>query len=795
MDMDHFLYQSDTTLDTADRADYKYHYNEAEKLEKEGTLESLESAVVHIEMAINNLNNNKKKLPEKSMNSWLKKFTEHKLMIKTNFHEKRIFKLLEEVKGEESGENYKKAVNLYKKLRDSMYFLYKLGNKGINIDDINKIKAKISKLTKRILNENLSISLNKKPIESKQESYSDEFKEINAEFDEINFDTNDQIPLQNHDTEGEMNPIVEVESKVMDQDELAQSEMILLEDNEVEEDSIDSLDKPNKINFLDQIMVISDTPEIEEYSMESEILDKKSVKMLLAQLRKTLIANNYQIFPNDNIDFQELYNKIDFLAIKIQHINEFLDICHILPLKLAKLYGLLLVSEKKIDYNSNKTNLSPIERKNLVKSIKEDLNDVVQMISNDLKDEGPIVKNFISYINHDISLEKTRISSKGYFYCRGRMQYNFIIQSIIISQNKIGFLERNIPYAYQQSSDLYVIAINDLNDLLSYLEQKRSSIEKVCIKKQPLNLFIDNKIKLSNALRLISIVLGVFGVTYLISLFVNDKIFVSVHEVFQIPFILSLILLLSFFIYTYKKNQDEIIQKYNRPFGFDHPDFDMVNLSIALNQINPHEREQFLYEIYNKRPIPNELLPKIPNPHIFSEFVELFESNIVNIALNNENLTKLKQSFKYFEQKHSFYKAYCILRSILVLKLRDFIGHRLNKSADDIHNIPSLLDIICAECNIPFNNESIKAIKRIEKIREVKGQINQYFFTQIVNIVYEIIEIIQMNTKLTEDYKEFNNFHEENVQKFEENTIFEESIGYTGGDPPENVFKDFLKDD
>lgn len=790
--MDNYLYQSDTTLDTVDRADYKYHYNEAEKLEKEGTLESLESAIVHIEMAINNLNENKKISPEKSLDSQLKKFAEHQLMIKTNYHEKRINKLLEEAKNEENTKNYKKSVNLYKKLRDSMNFLCKLGNSEY---PINEIKGKISKLTKKILNENLSISLNKKSSKTEQKPHSVEFKEINAEFEEISFDTNDQIPLQNHDTEGEMNSITEVESKVMDQDELALSEMILLKDNEVEEDSIDSLDKTNKINFLDQIKVISDTPEIEENSMEKEILDKKSVKILLAQLRRTLIANNYQIFPNDNIDFQELYNKIDFLAIKTQHINEFLDICHILPLKLAKRYGLLLVSEKKIDYNSNNTNLSPIERKNLVKSIKEDLKDVVQILSNDLEDEGPIAKNFISYINDDISLEKTRISRKGYFYCRGRMQYNFIIQPIILSQNKIGFLERNILFAFQKSSNLYVVNINDLNDLLSYLEQKRSSIEKVCIKKQPLNLFIDNKIKLSNALRLISIVLGVFGVSHLISLFVNDKIFVSVFELFQIPFIIGIILLLGFFIYMYKKNQDEIIQKYNKPFGCDHPDFDLSILSIALNQINPHEREQFLYEIYNKRPIPNELLPKIPNPNIFSEFVELFESNIVNIALNNENLTKLKQSFKYFKQKHSFYKAYCILRSILVLKLRDFIGHRLNKSAYDIHNIPSLLDIICAECNIPFNNESIKAIKRIEKIREVKGQINQYFFTQIVNIVYEIIEIIQMNTKLTEDYKEFNNFHEENVQKFEENTVFEKSIGYTGGDPPENIFKDFLKDD
>ncbi len=180
--MDNYLYQSDRTLETVDRADYKYHYNETEKLEKEGTLESLESAIVHIEMAINNLNENKAILPEKSLDSELKKFAEHQLLIKTNYHEKRIKKLLEEAENEEKRKDFKKLVNLYKKIRDSMNFLYKLGNKGIEFNEINELKEKISKLTKKILNENLSISLNKKSSKTEQKPHSVEFKEINAEF-------------------------------------------------------------------------------------------------------------------------------------------------------------------------------------------------------------------------------------------------------------------------------------------------------------------------------------------------------------------------------------------------------------------------------------------------------------------------------------------------------------------------------------------------------------------------------------------------------------------------------------
>jgi len=781
--MDNFLYQTDNTSDIPNKADYKYFYSEAEKLEKEGTLESLISAMTHIEMAINNLKDNKNEPTDKSFDIWLEKFTNHQLMIKTSYHKKRINFLLEKVKNEEERKEYKKMVNLYKKIRDSMNFLYNLGSNDIKIENINEIKVEISKLTKMILNEDLSNFQNKKLSEIDQVANSDKINDIDAEFEEIILRENGNAYTQNNQTEEELNQLEDV-----------QSDMIQLDENVIE-NALDTPDKSNRENFLDEIVVISDNSEIEQDDeLKNEIMDKKSVQMLLAQMRKTLINNNYQILPTADKDFRDIYGKIDFLAIKIFHIHEFLDICQIIPLKLAKLIGLLLISETKIDYNSYNANLPQNERKGLISTLKIDIKEVIQALSNDLEKEGLITKNFISYINDDIYLEKKNLTGKGFFYRNHQVQYKFKIQPIIVSYSKVGYLERNIPYAFQQSSDLYVVKINDLNDLLRYIEKKNRSIEKICIKTQPINLFISNKMKLSNALRLIGILVGVFGCFFIISLLFYDKILVSVFQTLQIPFIIGVIILLGFFLYKYHDKQNEIIQKYNKPFGFDHPDFNSQDLSVALNQINPLEREQFLYEIFNKRPIPKNLTQKIQSVQTYTEFIELFETHLVNIAISNENLNNLKQTFGYYEQKQSYYKAYCILRAIFMLKLRDFIQSHLKKSAENVHDIFILLEIISAECQILFGTNSIRALKQIEKLREGKGQITQNSFNHAINIINEFIKKIQENVELPSHQDKFKDIYKKVNEDSEEDAEFEKTPTYTGGETPEGRLNEFLRD-
>ena len=781
--MDNFLYQTDNTSDIPNKADYKYFYSEAEKLEKEGTLESLMSAMTHIEMAINNLKDNKNKPTDKSFDIWLEKFTNHQLMIKTSYHKKRINFLLEKVKNEEERKDYRKMVNLYKKIRDSMNFLYNLGSNDIKIENISEIKVKISKLTKMILNEDLSNFQNKKLSEIDQVANSDKYNDIDAEFEEIIFSENGNAYTENNQTEEELNQLEDV-----------QSDMIQLDDNVIE-NALDTPDKPNKENLLDEIVVISDTSEIEQDDeLKNEIMDKKSVQMLLVQMRKTLINNNYQILPTADKDFRDIYGKIDFLAIKIFHIHEFLDICQIIPLKLAKLVGLLLISETKIDYNSYNANIPQNERKGLISTLKIDIKEVIQTLSNDLEKEGLITKNFISYINDDIYLEKNKLTGKGFFYRNHQVQYKFKIQPIIVSYSKVGYLERNIPYAFQQSSDLYVVNINDLNDLLRYIEKKNRSIEKICIKTQPINLFISNKMKLSNALRLIGILVGVFGCFFIISLLFYNKILVSVFQTLQIPFIIGVIVLLGFFLYKYHEKQNEIIQKYNKPFGFDHPDFNSQDLSVALNQINPLEREQFLYEIFNKRSIPKNLTQKIQSVQTYTEFIELFETHLVNIAISNENLNNLKQNFGYYEQKQSYYKALCIFRAIFMLKLRDFIQSHLKKSAENVHDIFILLEIISAECQILFGKNSIRALKQIEKLREGKGQITQNSFNHAIKIINSFIKKIQENVELPSHQDKFKEIYKNVNEDSEEEAAFEKTTTYTEFETPEDRFNEFLRE-
>ena len=135
------------------------------------------------------------------------------------------------------------------------------------------------------------------------------------------------------------------------------------------------------------------------------------------------------------------------------------------------------------------------------------------------------------------------------------MQYKFKIQPIIVSSNKIGFLEKNIPYAYQHSSASYFVQMQDLSDLLKYIKVKVKSLERICIKRQLIELFIDNKIRLSNGLRLIGISLGIFGFFYLISIIFNNKVLFDALSVLQYALFAGIVIFALMMIHNYRRRK------------------------------------------------------------------------------------------------------------------------------------------------------------------------------------------------------------------------------------------------
>lgn len=767
------------TSESNEKFDYNYFYEQAKNLEKEGTIDSLESCVMHIEAALDNLSKVKPDNQDKKIESWLKKFREYEMKVKTTFYRKKIKYLTDRAEKEEDVYKYDDALKDYREVKEIMNDFYKLGNNKITKDDIKKNQSKINDLETKLSHEEQikQISESKSEVEENET----DFEEINADVEIVNFDEDNDAQVTLHTPPPEEFVIEQYEIP-MEQEETP-IEQYELEPEEAFEDDLDQI-------IDDTIYTFEEKPPAE---LSVEILKENEINLLMSDVRKTLEAANYYVIPSMKAELQEIYKLIDFLAIKILHINEFLDILQVVPVKISKLRGNLIVSDTKIKYSNQNSELSREQQSDLANMLSFKVKKVVESISTDLEMAGPIVQELMAFLDEDIYLEKNKLAKKNYFYRNGRMQYKFVFQPIIVSHNKVGFLEKNIPYAFQQSTRSYFVQLRDLSDLLIYLKAKHNSLEKVCVKKQPIELFLNNKIKLSNGLRLMGAILGAFGLILLISIIFANELLISMLLIVQYPLLAGIGIFLLLILNNYRKNQENIVHRFNLPFGVDHPDFNNKKLILSMDQINPTDREQFLYEIYKKKAIPMDISKKISSSFTFSKYTELFATNIVNLPANPKKFSELKEVFRIFEQNKNFMKAYCVLRAILILKMRYIIINRLNKpeeSVNGIHNITKLLQIIIASKIIAIDEKLEKEIKDAEKIRKNKGVITHEKYDTVKKSVLKLMKNIQEGSDSRTFALEIDESSNRESLKVEENySIFEKSVSKT------DSIREFLEDD
>lgn len=429
-----------------DQFDYDNLLKGAKELEKEGTLESLESCIRNVQTAINILiKEGDKNLSNVSDEPLLKELKEYEIRVYSRYHELKIKTLLERAKEEDKAKNYESAINIYKEVKEIMNDLNDLGLIKIDSDKINFIKRKISELTKNVLERKFSKNIKK--VEN-QNTENKKFQEEN--YAEI-------IDLSDNKDKGKI---------------------INLEPNDLLFDATEL----SNINY-EKLIDSQDMLDLEKLTSERRGIN-------LSKIEKILESKNFKIFTV-NDEFRGVYNLIDFITVKSNLIKKNLEVIHIGVIKFFDLYGTLIIDENEAKYNSNNENLTPIQLESLLGPFTINIKKIIHIISRDLGINGPFTEQLINFIDSDIYLEKFRFSKKGFFYRNQQVQYKFKIHPIIVSYNNVGFAERNIPYAYQSSNNLYVVKIDDLADLLDYIESKSSAIETMCIRTiKTLKLFL-----------------------------------------------------------------------------------------------------------------------------------------------------------------------------------------------------------------------------------------------------------------------------------------------------------------
>lgn len=333
-----------------------------------------------------------------------------------------------------------------------------------------------------------------------------------------------------------------------------------------------------------------------------EIIPSEELQQLETKVRRELEGNGFHIIEKAT-QLQNVISKIDILAVKFvtgfnygkRKDNSFADLLLIIPIKISNLKGSLIVSVDNIEYSTTQGG-SDFYIKRLPMSFIEALSTTDEAIRANLLEEATLFELF----NHKLSLAKTFTKKNLYFYS-GSNQYEILIDSLVISQDKVGFTEKILPFAYHKNSNTHVIQLEQLSDFLEYIEKKYMLIESCIEKKSLLELHCEAESKLQKVLRYISIPFASYALVYIFILFIFQAYsLLSVVNNIAFGLIAFMSILVVGLLIFYSKNILGIKREFSTPYHKRDLHLDETNLRLINENLTSTLMEQFSYECLGK---------------------------------------------------------------------------------------------------------------------------------------------------------------------------------------------------
>ena len=325
------------------------------------------------------------------------------------------------------------------------------------------------------------------------------------------------------------------------------------------------------------------------------VLNHKEMQDFSQETCTFLKKNEFHIIQKSS-ELQKVYHGIDVLAIKVIRIRETQEVICIVPIKLNGVKGPLTVSLDNITHNTKGNNASPaINRK--LDSYATTLSNACTRIRGNLGDEGTLFTYINNNLKLNLTLERTR-SHKNLFFKSGQVQYKLVVAPILVSQHKVGFTEKVLPFAYQKYLDLHVVDLMNFSHVLQYLDLKYFQIETYNKEQSTITLNNEGSVKLMTLVRKSSIIfmgLGLSGIMFLVFALLQGFPVMVVNSLGYGAIVLYMIILGYFYLANYRR-KSLIHRKFEIPYHKRNLILDDASLVLIREDLPPKLMEQFVYE-------------------------------------------------------------------------------------------------------------------------------------------------------------------------------------------------------
>ncbi|MFX0039578.1 MAG: helix-hairpin-helix domain-containing protein [Promethearchaeota archaeon] len=339
----------------------------------------------------------------------------------------------------------------------------------------------------------------------------------------------------------------------------------------------------------------------ESRSRSQEALTFTEIKELLQKIAKSLKLSDFNIIERLP-ELRSIYTGIDLLGIKHVRVKEFVDLIYIIPIKIFSLNGSLIVSSEQIQYNSvDQSEEADFRTGNIAQLYLKALSQVTTTLYSNLNSEGPILQYISRYLSSNISLEKS-ITRKNLFFRSGPLQYKIFVEPVLISQNRVGFTEKVIPFAYQKNSNIHIVEYSKLGELIQFLDQKYFLIETFNEEKNAVILDCDATNKFMSDLRKYSMPYMVYGIILL---------FILLSQTYSaLPILINLgygivsiyIVMVSYLYLKLNREKSALSQKFSTPYYQKNFNFEDGTLYLINEELSEQYMEQFVFECVGNAP-------------------------------------------------------------------------------------------------------------------------------------------------------------------------------------------------
>ncbi|MFX1290977.1 MAG: helix-hairpin-helix domain-containing protein [Promethearchaeota archaeon] len=260
-------------------------------------------------------------------------------------------------------------------------------------------------------------------------------------------------------------------------------ELVDVEDDIIEEQIPEISLRSAKLSFIeDEPLGFAqiDSPSLQKPRViltQEEKIDSFEKQMIESQIEQVFQMYDYNIIKNIPL-LNDIFSHVDVIGVKKVNFNDVLEFVIIIPLKVNSFKGGLQVSNDTIKYvpNNHQFKENGSVFKMFLDSYFDTLQESYRSIHHDLVEKASFHSFLRRHFGINISTKKT-ITRKNLFFTEGNMEVKLFIEPILLCQNKIGFLEKDIPFAYLSDINLHIVTQNNLAEVVHFIEQKYTLLE------------------------------------------------------------------------------------------------------------------------------------------------------------------------------------------------------------------------------------------------------------------------------------------------------------------------------